>query len=178
MTRHSAGSTTPPSERDEWRTPRFVFDYMARRFAFDVDLAATANNALCPVYITKQENALGQDWVECGACGWLNPPYSRIDPFLIKAREQAGRGFTTVVLMPAPNGEDRYGKHVFDVASEVLFITGRIAHLRPNGSPVSGSRFGSCIAVYRGRDLGHTRYMHALRTEMLKLARVTETDDA
>ena len=166
MASQQQASTTPVDVRDEWRTPRFVFDWANRRFHFAVDLAATEANALCPLMITKNENAFMQYWHRFHGVGWCNPSYSDIDPWLAKAVAEAHHGFTSVFLIPAPNGEDRYGAYVFDVASEVIFITGRLAFLRPDGAPVSGNTRGSCLVVYRGHDLGGTRYRHVMRDAM------------
>lgn len=160
-------STTPPDVRDEWRTPPFVFEFLHRRHRFDIDLAATKENALLPCeYLTAADNALTHEWGRIATAGYLNPPYSNVDPWLEKAIEEARRGFTTVCLLPAPNGEDRYGRFVFDAASEVLFITGRLSFLDPQGRPKSGNNRGSIVVTYRGLDLGHTRYQHIERDAM------------
>lgn len=159
-------SQTPIDSRDEWRTPRFVFDYMNRAHRFDIDLAASKDNHLCVTHITRETDALQASWAARGHRGWCNCPYSGIDPWLSKAVEEAKQGFTSVFLIPTPNGEDRYGTNVFNVASEVIFITGRLAFLRPDGTPVSGNTRGSCFVVYRGFDLGSTRYRHINRDAM------------
>ncbi len=98
--------------------------------------------------------------------GWLNPNYSDITPWMQKVVEQAKRGFTTVMLCPADNGEDRYGDFVHGVASEYRTITGRIAFLNADGRPVSGNTRGSALIVYRGFDLGDTRYGGLMRDAM------------
>lgn len=168
MASQQQSSLTPADDRDEWRTPPFVFTWANKRFWFGVDLASTERNRLCHRNITKRENALGQQWAFWPDAGWCNPPYSNIDPWLRKAVDEAREGFTSVFLILAPNGEERYSKYVFDVASEVIFIGGRLAYLRPDGKPVSGNTRGSCLVVYRGHDLGNTRYRHVLRDDMLK----------
>jgi len=166
MASQQQSSTTPAEVRDEWRTPPFVFQYMNRVYNFRRDLAASEANTLVHNFFDKEENGLAVDWQEFGGPGWCNPPYSNIDVWLVKAIDEARKGFTSVFLIPTPNGEDRYGAHVFDVASEVIFITGRLAFLRPDGAPVSGNTRGSCFVVYRGHDLGSTRYRHLLRDAM------------
>lgn len=168
MASQQQASLTPADERDEWRTPLFVFSWAQRRFWFAVDLASTEQNKLLHMNITKHENSLAQKWSRWTGPGWCNPPYSRIDPWLEKAVEEAYQGFTSVFLILAPNGEERYSRYVFDVASEVIFIGGRLSYLRPDGTPVGGNTRGSCLVVYRGHDLGDTRYRHVLRDAMLK----------
>lgn len=166
MASQQQSSNTPADVRDEWRTPLFVYDWIDTRFEFGVDLAASHVNHLSDAYVTRGENSLVQDWSRLAGPGFCNPPYSDIDPWLEKAVTEARKGFTSVFLIPTPNGEDRYGEYVFDVASEIIFITGRLAFLRPDGAPVSGNTRGSCFVVYRGNDLGSTRYRHVLRDAM------------
>lgn len=156
----------PESPGDEWRTPPFVFEYMDRIHQFQVDLAATFDNALCASYYDRESDALAHEWHRGAVVGWLNPPYSSIDPWLEKARNEAGRGFTTVCLIPAPNGEKVYHKHVFGVASEVMWIEGRLAFIGLDGKPRAGNSRGSVLVTYRAYDLGHTRYSVVNRDAM------------
>lgn len=153
------------SPGDEWRTPPFVFDYLNRQHQFDIDLAATSDNTLCERWYGR--NSLDAVWHHQAYRGFLNPPYSNIDPWLEKARNEAVLGFTTVCLMPAPNGEKVYHKHVFGVASEIMFIEGRLAFIGLDGKPRGGNSRGSVIVTYRGFDLGFTRISHVRRDDML-----------
>lgn len=160
-------STTPADARDEWRTPPFVFDFWARRFRFDVDLAANVHNTMCQDWIDRETDALTVDWADYGqGVGFLNPPYSDIEPWLEKARAEAARGFTTVALLPVANGQLFYGRQLFGIASEVWWISGRIAFLDSAGKPRAGNTAGSLVAVYRAYDLGDTRYGHLWRHHM------------
>lgn len=178
MSSQQQASTTPADARDEWRTPQFVFDYMDRVHNFTVDLAATFENALCALCITRREDALSQDWNSFEGPAWINPPYSNIEPWLVKARNEAALGFTSVLLLPSPNGHLAYGKHVFDVASEVLFIHGRLSFLSPEGKPRTGNTVGSMLVTYRGFDLGQTRYRSIFRHEMEKRAAAVAAEGA
>lgn len=168
----AVNSTTPLELRDEWASPQWLYDWCNLRYRFGIDLAASERNAKCPLYFSLSLNAFSVDWLdfvrEQGAApvGFLNPPYSDITPWMQKAVEQAKRGFTTVMLCPADNGEDRYGDFVHGVASEYRTITGRIAFLNADGRPVSGNTRGSALIVYRGFDLGDTRYGRLMRDAM------------
>ena len=70
------------SKSDEWSTPQDTFDRLNSEFLFDVDLAATAENAKVPSFYTKEMDSLSISWSgdtmrkDGPACGWLNPPYS------------------------------------------------------------------------------------------------------
>lgn len=166
MASQQQASTTPAAERDSWRTPLWLFKWLDQRFGFDVDLAASDDNTLCDSWITQKRNGLERAWRHFGGSGFLNPPYSSIGPWLSKSVIEAQRGFTTAALIPSPNGESYYGDHVFGVASELIFITGRIAFINSKGKPIGGNTRGSCIAIYAAHSLGDTRVRHVFRDEI------------
>jgi phage N-6-adenine-methyltransferase len=143
------GSTTSTDARDEWRTPPWLFEWLDNRFDFEIDLAATYKNTLCPRFYSESDNALLIDWYDHNSAtrGWVNPPYSNIDPWVHKAIAEMAAGFLTVMLFPSPNGEDRFDR-VFRHATEVIDIVGRIAFLRPDGAPVSGNTRGSSVYIF------------------------------
>lgn len=73
------------STTDEWETPQDLFDALDAVFHFTLDVCATADNAKCERYYTKEENGLKQTWD--GVC-WMNPPYGReIGKWVKKAYE-------------------------------------------------------------------------------------------
>lgn len=159
-------SKTPESDRDCWRTPPEVFRWLDRRFNFDIDLAASdentmvkpiqlANGSIIRRHFAIENDSLKLPWHKFARTAFCNPPYSDIDPWLKKAEVEAGLGLTTAFVIPAPNGEDRYGESVFGVASEMIFITGRIAFLRPDGTPVPGNTRGSCVVIYEAHNVGN-----------------------
>jgi len=159
-------SQTPTAERDEYRTPPYIFRWLDREFAFDLDLAATEDNALCVNFFTQADDSLLQRWHGAARRGFCNPPYSRVAPWLSKAIEEGERGFTSVFLLHAPNGEKYWGDYVFAVASELRHITGRLSYLRPDGGVAYGNMRASCVVVYRGFSLGDTRYRHFWRDHL------------
>lgn len=67
-----------------------------------VDLAASAADALCPVYVTKEQNSLGShtSWTKLigEGTGWLNPPPGDITPWAAKCAA-AGVWGTKVLLL-------------------------------------------------------------------------------
>ena len=159
----------PKANGDNWRTPAYVFRWAQEHFApggFDVDLAASADNALCEFYYSLDgTNGLMADWAHPhpNHRGWCNPPYSNIYPWICKAVREAERGFTTVMLMPTFNGDGR-DSFVFEYATSIVFITGeiviasdlkitkaisgRIAFEGDDGNPVSGGERGSMLVRF------------------------------
>jgi phage N-6-adenine-methyltransferase len=154
------------SARDNWRTPPAWFAKFSQQFGpFDVDAAAEAHNALCPVWLGPgspvAEDALAIPWAGLGrrvlSRVFLNPPYSRAYAFVEKARDEARAGHaTTTLLLPATTDTRWFHHFVYDAPCwhwypgvEVRFIQGRVGFLRPDGStPEHGPNFGSVLVRF------------------------------
>lgn len=54
-------------QSDEWATPQSLFDTLNAEFGFTLDACATAENAKCPVFYTKDEDGLLADWGGAGS---------------------------------------------------------------------------------------------------------------
>jgi hypothetical protein len=50
------------SKSDEWGTPRRPWGWVLALYRPQADIAASAENHLLPLYFTKKQNALKQDW--------------------------------------------------------------------------------------------------------------------
>jgi phage N-6-adenine-methyltransferase len=132
-------------------------------FDFSLDLACTRGNCLAPHGLYDEEvDSLGVCWVETAIglgvapVGFLNPPYSRIDPWIEKAVQEAREGFTTVALLPCPNGEAR--SRLLLEHAHVTWIIGRLAfHHAITGAADRGNTGGSIIAVF-GPMSGYQRH--------------------
>lgn len=145
--------------RDTWATPDWLFQLMDSTYRFDVDLCADESNSKCEFYFDEKENSLNQDWSRIRVdtmvygqyrfnVGFCNPPYSNIKPWILKAIEETQKGFTTVMLIPTPNGESYY-KDVFKYARKITFIHGRVAFYNPiEKKEVGGNTRGSCIVEF------------------------------
>lgn len=147
--------------RDDWRTPRDLYDRLDAQFAFTVDAAATAENALCGHWYGPgsplAEDALTlPDWratPEAPGRAFLNPPYSRVADFVRKARAEADAGNALVVLLlPARTDTKWFHDCIWDLTAnaphtraEVNFLRGR---LKFSGSPNSAP-FPSMLVVLR-----------------------------
>jgi len=162
----ATNSNTPEQERDQWRTPPEVFKWLNRRFLFDFDAACSERNALAGPLVNFMElpswaaqDALAKPWMGDtpktsypGYTTYCNPPYSNIAPWVERAIEAAEHGMTVVMLMPSPNGE-RHHARALAAATELILINGRLAFLRPDGTPVAGNTRGSCVYVFERYNL-------------------------
>lgn len=50
------------SAKEDWETPKDLFDMLDQEFHFTLDPCASNENAKCRKYFTKQENGLSKDW--------------------------------------------------------------------------------------------------------------------
>lgn len=115
------------SVRQDWTTPRVLFDKLNQEFNFEWDLAASPENALCKNFYTQENDGLKQNWN--GIC-WLNPPYgdkqSKMVDWIKKAYNstQENENLTVVMLIPARTNTKWF--HSFCLKSaELKFICGR-----------------------------------------------------
>ena len=79
------------SRSEEWGTPQDLFDKLDAEFHFDIDVCATARNAKCAKFFTKEQDGLKQSW--SGKTVWCNPPYGKkIAEWVKKAYQESCGG--------------------------------------------------------------------------------------
>ena len=128
------------SKTDLWETPQAFFDKYHARYAFTLDVCATADNAKCDRFYTEKDNGLYQPWR--GVC-WMNPPYGRtIGQWMRKAYEESQRGALVVCLVPART--DTAWWHDYATKGQVTFIRGRLKF----GGHVNSAPFPSATVVF------------------------------
>ena len=153
--------------RDSWSTPQYLFDWLNSIYKFDIDLCADSENKKCDYWYGVEDDALTFRWNHLNT-GFCNPPYSSIKPWVKKAIEEVSNGFTTVMLIPTPNGESYY-KDVFDHAKSITFITGRIAFYNPHLKKlVGGNTRGSCVVEFsKTFKYSKPEIYHILRDDLI-----------
>jgi phage N-6-adenine-methyltransferase len=99
------------SSTDEWPTPRDFFAKLNRRFGFTLDPCATPENATCPLYFTREQDGLRQDWGSHTV--WCNPPYGReIGKWARKCFHASQGGALVVLFCPARTDTRWFHEHV------------------------------------------------------------------
>jgi phage N-6-adenine-methyltransferase len=132
------------SKSTEWETPNELYHALDQEFHFTLDVAASPQNTKCNRFLSKETDALTQDWN--GTC-WMNPPYGRDVPkWLQKAIHESRRGVTTVCLIPARTNTAWFHELCFQQA-EVRFIKGRPKF----GDADHGLPFPLAVVIYRPR---------------------------
>lgn len=163
----AGGDEGRPKPTDEWRTPLDLYRVLDDEFGFELDAACSTENLLAPRGLCRDRaaNGLVEAWMRRT---WCNPPYSNVRPWLIKARVEADRGNTSVLLIPADPSTRWWRDLVARYASEVRFLVGRPKFRRPDGSRHDCARGGGgtttpiAVVVFApGRTETRYAYMNA-----------------
>ena len=79
------------SRTEEWATPQDFYDRLNGEFHFTLDPCASAENAKCAKFFTKETDGLLEDWGT--ETVFMNPPYGKtIGSWMRKAKESARGG--------------------------------------------------------------------------------------
>lgn len=136
------------SIRQDWATPRQLFEMLDREFHFTLDVCADPSNAKCEEWFS---DGLTHPWVPLkdGAV-WCNPPYGRgIGNWIERAfRETIGRKYGTCVLL-LPARTDTQWFHEYCLKGEIRFLRGR---LNFDDTRRARAPFPSMIVIFRGRS--------------------------
>ena len=101
--------------------------------AFAFDFAASCCNTQASQYFDDATDAMvfsGKGWAErvVGGWGWLNPPYTDIEPWVERCKDAKRAGAHIALLVPASVGADWFRDHV-DGHAQVKFLNGRLGFL-------------------------------------------------
>jgi len=147
MTRHAIHYS---SKSDDWATPDDFFEELDSVFRFDLDACATADNAKCERYFTREQDALQQRW---HGTVWMNPPYGRqIADFMAKAYTESLEGATVVCLVPART--DTRWWHAYATKGQVVYLKGRLKFGGKIPGATTSAPFPSAVVIFWGGRLG------------------------
>lgn len=145
--------TTTPEARvtwttDDWATPWPLVNELAAEFGpFDLDPAASTDNAKAPRFYTLEDDGLVQPWQGRVFC---NPPFSKVGQFVRKARESAVAGAVVVIVMVVPVRTDMGWWHDDLMPyAEIRYLRGRLRFIGPDGTTIGRPSFASAVAVFR-----------------------------
>jgi site-specific DNA-methyltransferase (adenine-specific) len=136
------------SDKEDWRTPEWLFKELDEEFNFDLDLFASADNALCDNWM---DDAFNTHW-ESKTAAFGNPPYSKKSPttwdFVRLAYDWCyevphDQRVASVLLVPARTDTKVWHELIFRRA-EIRFIDGRLHFSGAN----SGAPFPSAIVIF------------------------------
>lgn len=128
------------SATDDWATPPEFFAKLDAEFFFDVDVCASNSNAKCPIFFSKEDDGLEQDWADYSCC-FMNPPYGReIGKWVKKAAES---GTEVVGLLPARTDTKWFHDYIYGRA-EIRFVKGRLKF----GGGSNSAPFPSMVVIW------------------------------
>lgn len=163
--------------RDSYETPEWLFNWLDKKYEFNLDVAATDKNSKCEKHT---ENGLLDDWNSGFECGWqyieeegrvfCNPPYSNIMPWLSKAQNEIRKGRCQFAVFILPQDlSTKWGKFCTDNASRITFLVGgRVQFVAPEGIKESSNTKGTMIVEFKGMYL---------TTEYIDIKEILEADD-
>lgn len=147
------------TRRDDWGTPRDLFDSLNSVFKFAVDLAADEHNTKCAEYCSIENGDNGffdlrfEDFehLDDKWC-WCNPPYGReyggLEKWITEIYTKVPK---SVVLIPAAAGNKWWQRAVWPNARSITFIRGRLVF---EGAPQVAQFDSALLALGRYGDVG------------------------
>ena len=143
----SRGIHTQPNqgETTDWLTPP---DIIHRIGEFSLDPCASVDQfyATADTMISRPDDGLLHTWHDYGSV-WLNPPYGAKNSDLWMGRmAEHGNG---VALIAARTETEWFRRYVWDAATGLLFLHGRLHYHLPDGSRAKGNAgHGSVLVAY------------------------------
>ncbi len=150
------------SNSDEWGTPQELFDYLDKKYKFELDPCATSKNKKCGFYYSKKEDGLLRIWNNYKSA-FCNPPYSELKKWVKKAYEESIKGMLVVMLITARVDTAAWHDYIFPYAKEIWFIRGRLKfnkHKNP-------SFFPSAIVIFK-KSLFNKQKIKSINKEQWK----------
>lgn len=151
--------------KQDWRTPKWFFmdvqNYLGVRF--ELDVAASADNALCPRFFDgtlPERDGLVAHWDAREV--WCNPPYKDITPWVEKAvYESLQRRTSSVLLLPA-RLETNWYRSIAPLAWTKI-ITPRLPF---EGGSGNSPPHGSMLLIITPESVAYPTGLHNLRVEI------------
>lgn len=132
------------SQTDNWATPQWLFNKLDKEFSFTLDACASADNAKCAKYYTREQDGLKQNWG--GQRVFCNPPYGKeIGKWVAKCSDEAKKVNTLcVMLIPARTDTKWFHEYIYNKA-EVRFLKGRLKF----GDSKNSAPFPSMVVIFK-----------------------------
>ncbi len=128
-------------ERDDWETPKELFDLLNEQYEFNFDCCASEKNKKCDFWhdnfkkVGTEEAGLSDNSI-----AWMNPPFSKADAMFRHFFEVIKRG---ICIYRCDNLETKIWQDIILKHATWVFIPkGRISY---EGKVGKGSRFPSAL---------------------------------
>lgn len=122
---------------DNWQTPIELMESIYKEFNINLD----------PCPLNSDFDGLKIDWI--GNC-YVNPPYSKVKEFLIKAHKELNNGnANTIVFLTFANTDTNWFHNYVYGKAEIRFIKGRLKFRNQEGEVQSSSMRPSILIIFR-----------------------------
>ena len=158
------------SKKQDWTTPKDLFDTLNNEFHFTLDPCCTHENALCIKHYTEAENGLVKHWTN--EIVFCNPPYNNIEAWARKcAVEYFFNAVTVVMLVPARTDTKWFHNWVLPYARSIRFIKGRLHFGGANSAP-----FPSILVIYTPKRINSLEnYIEANDLEWVNASNISQS---
>jgi DNA N-6-adenine-methyltransferase (Dam) len=132
-----------------WLTPKWIIDALG---PFDLDPCAAPSPRPWDTAAVYNDESL--DGLTTGWKGrvWLNPPYDKTTKLWLEKMANHDHG---TALIFARTETPMFQKLIFEKASAMVFLAGRLYFHHPDGRRAKGNASGPSVLVsYGGRDRG------------------------
>jgi phage N-6-adenine-methyltransferase len=178
---NSNRGSTKESRRGDWRTPKNLHKAIAAHYdvAFVLDAAASAENTLCPAFLTEKDNTLSlslsslEESFRLGLSEslkrtihpirhpaiWTNPDYNDGEEMTVWM-DLAGRFSTRyripwIFLVPGHRSEQDWFHRAMEFGPQLCYPKGRINYDKHDGTPSeSGGNHPSVILAFEAPPAG------------------------
>lgn len=132
--------------KNDWETPKEIFEELNNEFHFTLDPCADETNHKCDKYYTEEQDGLTKDWN--GEIVFCNPPYSRFEQNKwVKKCYEESRHAVVVMLIPARTDTERFHDYILPYA-EIRFLRGRLKFVGAKDV----APFPSMVVVFRPEE--------------------------
>jgi phage N-6-adenine-methyltransferase len=118
--------------RQNWRTPKWLFDALNAKYGpFTLDAAADYINHLCDSYYSEEHSGLLHTWHDHKKV-FVNPPFTNMRAWVDKALyEHEFNNVDTVMIAPGNISSSWFHRAVNSGAAQALLPNKRIAFVNP-----------------------------------------------
>lgn len=133
-------------------TPDEIFKPLDREFNFHIDLCASKENALLPIYYTKEDNVFTK---EIKVTSFANIEFVRAKKFAKYFYENSAKFGSTIVMLCTVKSNTNWWRDYVMKAKEVRFINGKVYFKGEKNT--QGLRFPCAIVIFSPHE-GDTKF--------------------
>ncbi len=136
---------TDDKNRNDWCTPPWLFKRLHDVFTFELDGAATKENALCYMFVPDIDYYHKINCQKSYYNIFCNPPFNNIKPFL---QAYKNTSYLSCFLLPFRPETKIWHELIWPEASIFIFNK-RIQYVHPQSKEeVKGAAFPSCLVIF------------------------------